>query len=169
MLVDADSIDELLGYYYVPSAYGVETVTEDAEQDGIRMVVVENTLDGQKVADTVYCVDPETLRIVTINQTLYMDDGSNAGTQTYIFTYGDDVDAGALQDVSDTVVNADNTCTLTAVYHPGQSNEYTATYTAAKGTYVSAANDDGAVFLDAGLSDAAYGLTIDSDLTVYVR
>lgn len=169
MLVDPDTIDEQLSYYYVPYAYGTETVTEDAEQDGIRMVVVENDLDGQKVADTVYCVEPDTLRIVTINQTYIMDDGSSAGTQLYMFTYGDEAQADDLQDVSDAVVNAADTCTLTAIYHPGQSNEFTATYTAAKGAYVSAANDEGAAFLDAGLSDAAYGLTLDSDLTVYVK
>ena len=170
MLVDTDSVDELLNYYYVPTAYGTETVTEDAEQDGIRMVVVENTMDGQKVADTVYCVDPETLRLVTITQSLLLEDGTSAGTQTYLFSYGDDVDTEALGDVSDAMVNADDACTLTAVYHPGQSNEYTAAYTAAKGTYVSAYGNDGAAYLDAGLSDPAYGLTLDSDaMTVYVK
>lgn len=170
ILVDNDSIDEALSYYYVPSAYGDETVTEDAEQDGIRMVVVENTLDGNKVADTVYCVDPGTLRLVTITQTLVMEDGSNGGTQTYMFTYGDDVDADALTDVSDEMVNAADTCTLTAIYHPGQSNEYTATYTVVKGTYVAAVNEDGAACLDAGLSDVAYSLSLDSDeMTVYVK
>lgn len=169
MLVDPDTIDEQLNYNYIPSAYGTETVTEDAEQDGIRMVVVENTIDGKKMADTVYCVDPETLRIVTINQTYVTVDGSDSGTQMYMLTYGDDVDADALQDAADAVVNAADTCTLTAVYHPGQSNEFTATYTAVKGAYVSAANEDGAVFLDTGLSDAAYGLTLDSDSTVYVK
>lgn len=170
ILVDNDSIDELLSYYDVPSAYGDETVTEDAEQDGIRMIVVENTLDGKKVANTVYCVDPETLRIVTINQTLVEEDGSSTGTETYMFTYGDDVAADELTDVSDTVLNAADTCTLTAVYHPGRSNEYTATYIVAKGTYVTAYGEDGTVFLDAGLSDPDYSLTLDSDeMTVYVR
>ena len=170
MLVDSDSIDELLSYYFIPSAYGDETVTEDAEQDGIRMVVVENTIDGNKVADTVYCVDPETLCMVTIHQTLIAEDGSVSGTQAYLFTYGDDVDAESLTDVSGSVLDAADTCNLTVIYHPGQSNEYTANYTAAKGTYVSAFGDEGAAFLDAGLSDAAYGLTLDSDeMTVYVR
>ena len=170
MLVDPKDISELLSYYYVPSAYGTETVTETGEQDGILMVVVENTDEGNKVADTVFCVDPETLRLVTINQSYIMEDGTSAGTQTYSFTYGDDVDADAVTDISGEMVNAADAGTLTAIYHPGQSDEFTADYTIAKGTYINAFGGEGAAYLDAGLSDPAYGLTLDSDaMTVYVK
>lgn len=170
MLVDPDLIDELLGYYYVPSAYGTENVTETGEQDGILMVVVENTDEGNKVGETVYCVDPETMRLVTINQTYIMEDGTATGTQLYQFAYGDDVNVNDVADISDEMVNAADTCKVTAIFHPGQSNEFTANYTAAKGTYVSAFGGDGAAYLDAGLSDPAYGLTLDGDeMTVYVK
>ena len=170
MLVDPDLIDELLGYYYVPTAYGTETVTETGEQDGILMVVVDNTDEGNKVGETVYCVDPETKRLVAINQSYIMEDGTTAGTQNYQFTYGDDVDVNAVADVSDEIVNAADTCKVTAIFHPGKSNEFTANYVAAKGTYVAAFGGEGAAYLDAGLSDPAYGLTLDNDeLTVYVK
>ncbi|WP_455500286.1 hypothetical protein [Gemmiger sp.] len=171
MLVDPESIDELLSFYFVPTAYGTETVTETGEQDGILMVVAENTDSGKKVADTVYCVDPETKRLVSINQTYLTDEGTPNGTQMYSFTYGDDVDADAVKDVSEEMVNAADTGTLTAVFHPGQSNEFTETYTVSKATtYINAFGGDGAVYLDAGLSDPSYGLTFDDDeMTVYVK
>lgn len=170
MLVDPQNLSELLSYYYAPSAYGTETVTESNEQDGILMVVVENVMDGSKAADTVYCVEPETMRLVTINQTYVDSDGTITGTQRYSFTYGDDVNTDAVTDVSGDIVNAADAGTLTAVYHPGQSNEFTATYTVAKGTHVTAFGDEGAAYLDTALSNPAYGLTMDSDeLTVYVK
>lgn len=170
MLVPEDDIETLLGFYYVPDVYGTETVTESSEQDGYQIVIVDNMEDGVKVGDTNYCVEPDTLRLIAINRTYLEDDGSVASTERYLFTYGDDVDDSTITDVAADMTGAADTCTLTAVYHPGQSNEQTATYTAAKNAYVSVFNDDGVAYLDAELTNPAYGLTLDSDeMTLYMK
>ena len=170
MLVPEDQVETLLGFYYVPDVYGTESVTESSEQDGYQIVIADNIEDGVKVGDTNYCVEPDTLRLIAINRTYLEDDGSVGSTERYFFTYGDDVDASALTDVSADMIGADDTCTLSAVYHPGQDNEQTATYTAAKNAYVTVFNDDGAAYLDAELKNPAYGLTLDADtLTLYVK
>lgn len=69
------------------------------------------------------------------------------------------------------MVDAADTGKLTAVFHPGKSNELTNTYTVSKATtYVNTYGGEGAVYLDADLSTPSYGLTFDSDeMMVYVQ
>lgn len=169
VLIDPAISEELLDFYYTMEPYCTETVTETGEQDGILMVVVENTQDGEKVADTVYCVEPDTLRLVTINRT-YVQDGETASSNRFIYTYGDDVSEYLIGDPSEEIVNASDACELAVTYHPGKSNEFTANYTAAQGTYITAYGNQGVAYFDEDLSTPAYGLTTEGDsMTLYVE
>ncbi len=169
VLIDPALSEELLNFYYTMNPYGTETVTETGEQDGILMVVVENTEDGEKVADTVYCVEPDTLSLVTINRT-YIQGGETASSNFFSYTYGDDVNEDLFQDASEGTASASDACELAVTYHPGKSNEFMANYTAAQGTYVIAYGNQGIAYLDEDLSTPAYGLTVEgSSMTLYVE
>lgn len=160
--------DEMLGFLGVPPIYGEETVTETGEQDGILMVVTENTLDGEVEGTTTYCVDPDTLRLVTMVQT-YTTDGEVTGTLTYTFTYGDEVTA-EIPDAADSVLTDDNACVVSVTIHPGEARAVEQTFNVNRNTTITAFSEDGSVYRDAELTDADYGITADADtLAIYIK
>lgn len=168
VVLDPENREGILDMFGVPAAYGEETVTETGEQDGILMVVTENTLEGEVEGSTVYCVEPDTLRLVTMVQS-YTTDGEVTGTLTYTFTYGDEVTA-AIPDAADSVLTDDNACAVTVMIHPGEARAVEQTFNVKRDTAITAISEDGGIYRDAEFSEADYGITADTDaLTLYIK
>lgn len=143
-----------------------ETTSENSLQDGALLLTVREELENDDYSEYVYYANPETLELYAVFYSY--KSGAYSGQTVTNYYYGDDADAYTVTaDASAQILTDANACTVTVVFHPGETNEETQTFQIVKGTSLSI---DGEAFSDAACSQELYDLDTSADsLTIYAR